>query len=360
MSNTQGAEPATVERPRLEDLARKVGVSIATVSRVVNGRKGVSREVRQAVLAAMDDLGYERPDRTRSIARGQVGIIVPDLTNPIFPAIAQAVVSLLSQEDFLPVICALPGGGRSEDEYIEMLIAQETSGIIFICSAHADGQASLERYHRLSGRGIPFVLVNGDRPELGAASVSNDDAAAIRTAVQHLASLGHRNVGLAIGPHRFVPSKQKLAGFRSALAEFLDVDDAAPHIATSMFTVEGGQSAANELLDSGHTAIVCASDVMALGAVRAAQARGLRVPEDVSIVGFDDSTLMALTYPPLTTLRQPSTAIAHAAVHALVAEVAGEQGSRSPVVLASDLVVRGSTGPRAGTSARRRTPQSRQ
>ena len=105
-----GAEPAAAERPKLEDLARKVGVSIATVSRVVNGRKGVSREVRQAVLAAMDDLGYERPDRTRSAARGQVGIIVPDLTNPIFPAIAQAVVSLLSQEDFIPVICALPGG----------------------------------------------------------------------------------------------------------------------------------------------------------------------------------------------------------------------------------------------------------
>jgi DNA-binding LacI/PurR family transcriptional regulator len=343
-----GAEPAAAERPKLEDLARKVGVSIATVSRVVNGRKGVSREVRQAVLAAMDDLGYERPDRARSATRGRVGIIVPDLTNPIFPAIAQAVVSLLSQEDFMPVICVLPGGGRSEDEYIEMLVAQEASGIVFICSAHADGQASLERYHRLRGRGIPYVLVNGPRPELGAASVSNDDAAAIRTAVQHLASLGHRRVGLAIGPLRFIPSRQKMAGFRSALAEFLDIEDPEPHTATSMFTVEGGQSAANELLDSGHTALVCASDVMALGAIRAARARGLGVPEDVSIVGFDDSPLMALTSPPLTTLRQPVAAIAHAAVHALVAEMAGERSSRSPVVvLASDLVLRGSTGPAA-------------
>jgi DNA-binding LacI/PurR family transcriptional regulator len=344
-----GAEPAAAERPKLEDLARKVGVSIATVSRVVNGRKGVSREVRQAVLAAMDDLGYERPDRARSATRGQVGIIVPDLTNPIFPAIAQAVVSLLSQEDFMPVICALPGGGRSEDEYIEMLVAQGASGIIFICSAHADGQASLERYHRLRGRGIPYVMVNGPRPELGATSVSNDDAAAISTAVQHLASLGHRKVGLAIGPHRFIPSRQKMAGFRSALAEFLDIEDPEPHTATSMFTVEGGQSAANELLDSGHTAIVCASDVMALGAIRAARARGLRVPEDVSIVGFDDSTLMALTDPPLTTLRQPAAAIAHAAVHALAADIAGERSTHSPVVLASDLVLRGSTGPALGS-----------
>lgn len=359
MSTTGGGAPsAAAERPKLEDLARKVGVSIATVSRVVNGRKGVSREIRQAVLAAMDDLGYERPDRSRGDVRGQVGVIVPDLTNPIFPAIAQAVVSLLSQEDFIPVICALPGGGRSEDEYIETLVAQGAAGIIFICTAHADGQASLERYHRLRGRGIPYVLVNGPRPELGAASVANDDAAAISTAVQHLASLGHRKVGLAIGPHRFIPSRQKLAGFRAALAEFLGTDDPAPHIATSMFTVEGGQSAANELLESGHTAIVCASDVMALGAVRAARARGLRVPEDVSIVGFDDSTLMALTDPPLTTLRQPAAAIAHAAVHALAADLAGEQTTHSPVVLASDLVLRGSTGPAVKPSGRQRSQRS--
>lgn len=126
-----------------------------------------------------------------------------------------------------------------------------------------------------------------------------------------------------------------------------------------MFTVEGGQSAANELLDSGHTAIVCASDVMALGAIRAVQARGLRVPEDVSIVGFDDSPLMALTNPPLTTLRQPVAAIAYAAVHALAAEIAGEHSTRSPVVLASDLVVRGSTGPAAAASAPPRSPRSR-
>ena len=356
-----GTGSAAAERPKLEDLARKVGVSIATVSRVVNGRKGVSREVRQTVLAAMDELGYERPERARSATKGQVGIIVPDLTNPIFPAIAQNVVSLLSQEDFVPMICALPGGGRSEDEYIEVLVEQGASGIVFICSAHADGQASLERYHRLGGRGIPFVLVNGARPELGVASVSNDDAGAISTAVQHLASLGHTQVGLAIGPHRFIPSRQKLAGFRSALAEHLGVVDADPHLATSMFTVEGGQSAANELLDSGHTAIVCASDVMALGAIRAVQARGLRVPEDVSIVGFDDSTLMALTNPPLTTLRQPAAAIAHAAVHALVAEIAGEHTTRSPVVLAADLVVRGSTGPcrQEAASTPRRSPRSR-
>ena len=262
------------------------------MSRVVNGRKGVSREVRQAVLQAMDDLGYERPDRARSTTRGQVGIIVPDLTNPIFPAIAQSVVSLLSQEDFIPILRALPGGGRSEDEYIEVLVAQEASGIIFICSAHADGQASLERYHRLRGR---------------AASRSSWSTAPARnwrpppfpmTTPQQSAPLCSTWPAWGTGRSDWqsdrtasFPAWQKLAGFRSALAEYLGTEDPEPHTATSMFTVEGGQSAANELLDSGHTALVCSPDVMALGAIRAAQSRGLRVPEDVSIVGFDDSPL---------------------------------------------------------------------
>jgi LacI family transcriptional regulator, repressor for deo operon, udp, cdd, tsx, nupC, and nupG len=337
------------ERPRLEDLAKHVGVSVATVSRVLNGRSGVSRQVRQSVLTAMDDLGYERADRALGTARGQVGIIVADLVNPIFPAIAQSVVSLLSQEDFIPVLCALPGGGRSEDEYIELLTRQGAAGIVFICGSHADGQASMERYHRLQGRGISYVLVNGSRPELEATSVANDDAKAIFDAVQYLSTLGHRKIGLSIGPHRFLPSRSKIEGFRTALKELLDVEDATPHIATSMFTIEGGQTAASELIQAGHTAIVCASDLMALGAVRAARSLGLRVPEDVSVIGFDDSPLMALTDPPLTTLRQPVGAIAHAAVQALISDISGEASGSSQVLLQSDLVLRGSTGPAPST-----------
>ena len=333
------------ERPRLEDLAKHVGVSVATVSRVLNGRSGVSRQVRQSVLTAMDDLGYERADRVSGTTRGQVGVIVADLINPIFPALAQNVVSLLSQEDFIPVLCALPGGGRSEDEYIDLLIKQGAVGIVFICGVHADGQANMERYHRLQGRGLSYVLVNGSRPELEATSVANHDAKAISDAVQYLVTLGHTKIGLSIGPHRFLPSRNKIDGFRTALEELLGEQDLDAHIATSMFTIEGGQSSASELLRTGHTAIVGASDLMALGAVRAARAAGLRVPEDVSVIGFDDSPLMAFTDPPLTTLRQPVGAIAHAAVHALITDISGEFGGPSEVLLQSDLVVRASTGP---------------
>ena len=333
------------DRTRLEDLARHVGVSPATVSRVLNGRTGVAPRTRQSVLTAMDDLGYERPARSAGRARGQVGVVVPDLSNPVFPAFAEAVETLLVAYDYIPILCSVPSGGVPEDEYVALLLDQDVSGIVFVCAAHADTRASTDRYHRLRARSLPFVLVNGTRQGVDAPSVANDDATAIATGVRHLASLGHRRIGLATGPDRYVPSQRKIAGFRAGLLEHLQEEDYEPHVATTMFTIEGGHSAAAELLDSGHTGIVCASDLMALGAVRAVRARRLRVPEDVSVVGFDDSALIAHTDPPLTTMRQPLALMAQAVVHVLMAELSGERPSRSEVLFQSDLIVRGSSGP---------------
>jgi LacI family transcriptional regulator, repressor for deo operon, udp, cdd, tsx, nupC, and nupG len=331
------------DRPRLDDLARRAGVSPATVSRVLNGKPGASRETREAVMAAMNDLGYEPPGRSPRRARGQIGVIVPDLTNPIFPAFAESIEYLVAVNGYIPALCTLPGGGVPEDEYVELLLDQGVSGIVFVCAAHADGRASTERYQRLRGR-VPFVLVNGTRPEIDAPTIANDDASAIETAVGHLAALGHTRIGLAIGPDRFIPSRRKIAGFRAGLARHLGIEDATPHIATSMFTVEGGQSAARQLLESGHTAIACGSDIMALGAIRAANVAGLRVPEDISVVGFDDSPMMAFTDPPLTTMRQPIGPMSQAVVHTLLSELSGESVSMTEMLFQSDLVVRRSTG----------------
>ncbi len=335
--------PPLTDKPRLEDVARRAGVSVPTVSRVMNGRSGASRETRQAVLTAMDDLGYERPDRLSGRANGQIGIVVPDLVNPIFPAFAGAISALIAPHDYIPALCTLPGGGVTEDEYVSLLLDQGVRGLIFVCAAHADGRASVERYHRLRARGIPFVLTNGTRPEIDAPSIANDDSMAIQTAVRHLASLGHRKVGFATGPEHFIPSRRKLEGFRVGLEQHLGQTDPSEHTAVTMFSIEGGHSAAVELLETGHTGIVCASDVMALGAIRAARSRGLRVPDDVSVVGFDDSPLMAFTDPPLTTLRQPVAGMAEAAVQALLTELSGGRSSRTESLFESDLIVRGST-----------------
>ncbi|MGW0983220.1 LacI family DNA-binding transcriptional regulator [Streptomyces xiamenensis] len=321
---------------RLADIAGQAGVSEATVSRVLNGKSGVAATTRQRVLAALDVLGYERPLRLRQRSAGLIGLVIPELTNPIFPAFAQVIEQALASHGYTPVLCTQSPGGATEDELVDQLVERGVTGIVFLSGLHADTTTDPDRYTRLAGRGVPFVLINGYNDRVEAPFVSPDDAAATRMAVRHLRDLGHERIGLAVGPARFVPVLRKVAGFTAELGE------GAP-VRHSLFSVEGGQAAATALLDAGCTGIVCGSDMMALGAIRAARQRGLTVPGDVSVTGYDDSDLIAFTDPPLTTLRQPVRAMAGAAVTTLLEEINGTQVQHTEFVFQPELVVRGST-----------------
>lgn len=331
-------------RTRLKDLADQAGVSTATVSRVLNGKNGVASETRKAVLAALDVLGYDRPEKLRTRSQGLVGLIVPELDNPVFPALAQAIETTLSDRGYTPLLCTQSPGGTTEDEYVEMLLEHDVDGIVFVSGRHADTAATFDRYHRLRSRGLPIVLVNGYAEGVDAPAVSTDDAVAVDLALRHLVSLGHQRIGLAIGPDRYIPARRKVAAFVAALQRRQPDADPSEHVVSTLFTVEGGHAAGGELIDTGHTAVICGSDLMALGAIRAARARGLLVPDDVSVVGFDDSPLIAFTDPPLTTVRQPVAGMGKAAVTALLSEIAGEKVSRTELLFHPDLIVRGSTG----------------
>ncbi|MFC7303720.1 LacI family DNA-binding transcriptional regulator [Streptomyces monticola] len=330
---------------RLVDIAAQAGVSEATVSRVLNGKPGVAVATREAVLAAFDVLGYERPVRLRRLSAGLIGLITPELDNPIFPALAQVIGQALTRQGYTPVLATQTPGGSTEDELTEMLVDRGVAGIIFVSGLHADTTADLERYERLRGKGVPYVLVNGFSPKVQAPFVSTDDRAAARLAVMHLASLGHTRIGLAVGPRRFVPVLRKIEGFKLGMRERLGLgpEECEKLIAQSLYTLEGGQAAAATLIGRDCTAIVCASDMMALGAVRAARERELDVPRDISVVGFDDSPLIAFTDPPLTTIRQPVPAMGQAAVRALLEEIGGTPAPPSEFVFMPELVVRGST-----------------
>ncbi|MDT0344618.1 LacI family DNA-binding transcriptional regulator [Streptomyces litchfieldiae] len=330
---------------RLADIAAQAGVSEATVSRVLNGKPGVASATRESVLAALDLLGYERPARLQKRSAGLVGLITPELENPIFPAFAQVICQALTRQGYTPVLATQTPGGSTEDELTGMLVERGVAGIIFISGLHADTSADTERYERLRGNGVPFVLINGFSPKVRAPFVSPDDRAAMRLAITHLASLGHRRIGLALGPARFVPVQRKIEGFLRGMEEELGVTaaEAQRQIEHSLYTLEGGQAAANALLARDCTAVICASDMMALGAIRAARQRGLSVPEDCSVIGFDDSPLIAFTDPPLTTIRQPVPAMGQAAVRALLEEVGGTPAPHSEFVFMPELVVRGST-----------------
>jgi DNA-binding LacI/PurR family transcriptional regulator len=336
---------------KLAEIAAQAGVSVATVSRVLNGKPGVSAAKRQAVLTALDVCGYERPARLRLNRAGLIGLIVPELSNPIFPTFAQFIESGLIGHGYASVLCTQEPGGISEDDYTELLLERGVAGIVFVSGRHADSLADPERYRRLVRRRLPIVLVNGVQAGVAAPFISTDDEMATELAVRHLASLGHRRIGLALGQSRYVPSIGKRAGYDRAMAQIAGGPPPEAWVQHTLFTVEGGHAAAARLLDAGCTAVCCGSDTMAIGAIRAARDRGLDVPGDVSVVGFDDSAFMAYIDPPLTTVRQPVREMSQAAVTSLMEGIAGGGPQPGELVFRPELVVRSSTGPVAGTPA---------
>jgi DNA-binding LacI/PurR family transcriptional regulator len=329
---------------RLAEVARKVGVSEATVSRVLNGKPGVSDATRQAVLTALDVLGYERPTKLRGERARLVGLVLPELQNPIFPAFAEIVGGALTQNGYTPLLCTQNAGGVTESDYVDLLLAQQVSGVIFLGGNYTQGDAAHAHYERLRQVNLPTVLVNARVPQLRFATVSTDDAAAAEQAVLHVHQLGHRRIGLLLGPDDHVPSQRKLDAAQRLLERL--GDPLRPDLVVrGMYSLESGQAGATRLIAAGATAIVCASDPMALGAVRAARRAGLAVPADISVVGFDDSALMSCVEPPLTTVRQPIESMGRAVIELLLSQIAGTIPVGDELLFEPELVLRSSTGP---------------
>lgn len=341
MTETPASGRSTTRR--LAEVAKKVGVSEATVSRVLNGKPGVSEATRAAVLTALDVLGYERPTQLRGERARLVGLVLPELANPIFPALAEVVGGALAQRGFTPVLCTRTAGGLSEADYIEMLLDQQVSGVVFAGGHYAETDAPHEHYHRLLELRMPVVLVNAATEGLNFPRVSTDDEVAVEQAFGHLISLGHERIGMVLGPEDHVPSNRKREAFMAeARKAGLTIEPEA--IERSLFALEGGQAVTTRLVKRGITGIICASDVLALGAVRAVRRLGLSVPADISVVGFDDSAFMNCTHPPLTTVRQPLEAIGRTAVTLLVNQIDGVTVTPEELLFEPELVVRGSTG----------------
>src|SRR6478752_1989723 len=328
---------------RLAEVAVKVGVSQATVSRVLNGKPGVSEATRQAVLTALDVLGYERPTKLRGERGRLVGLVLPELQNPIFPAFAESVSAGLAQQGFTPVLCVQSTGGVSEADFIESLLQHQVSGVVFAGGLYAQRDSPHDHYGRLVELALPVVLVNASIDKLPFPRVSCDDAVAVEQAMAHLISLGHKKIGLLLGPADHIPSERKLLAGQQFAAQ-AGIDLSADLVVHSMYSLEAGQAAAGRLLRAGATGIICASDPLALGAVRAVRRAGLSVPTDVSVIGYDDSAFMTCTDPPMTTVRQPIEAMGRSVVEALLAQMTGGVGAADELLYEPELVVRGTTG----------------
>jgi DNA-binding LacI/PurR family transcriptional regulator len=330
---------------KLSDVATFAGVSLATVRRVLNDKPGISQSTRDAVLTALDVFGLERPVRFRAEKDGLVGLVVPDLQNPIFPAFVEAVSIGLVKLGLMPVLCTRTADGVSEANYIELLLRRDVAGIVFIGASYADAGPKYGR--ELRERRVPLVLLNAADENDGAPRISVDDAIAAEQALAHLVSLGHERIGLILGPVGHVPSARKLGVYVRRWEKSAKDQPWRDLVAHAPFSMEGGSAAASRLIAEGVTGLFCASDALALGAIRAARRQGLSVPKELSVIGFDDSAYMTAVEPQLTTMRQPVRAMGATAVRLLNAQISGHSVPGDEMLLEPELIVRASTGPRA-------------
>src|SRR6202789_2176118 len=236
----------------LAEGAKQAGVSEATVSRVLNGRAGISDSTRAAVLTALDVIGYERPTQLRKRRARMGGLIVPELQNPLFPALAEVVGGALAQRGFNAVLCTRTGS-MSEAEYVDMLLERQVSGRIFAAGQYAEADAPHEHYERLLRLRLPVVLINAAAEHLDFPRVSTDDAVAMEQAYSHLADLRHERIGLVLGPPDHVPSARKLAAFE----RLAKVATPSEFVERTRFSLEGGHAAGVRLIARGVTGLIC-------------------------------------------------------------------------------------------------------
>jgi DNA-binding LacI/PurR family transcriptional regulator len=331
--------------PGLAEIAEAAGVSISTVSRVLNRRAGVNEDTRRRVLKVLTEKPYA-PRGLGALQRtGTLGLLVPELSNPVFPAFAEALETRAAGRGYSSVLCNTRSAAMREEEYVRMLLARGVEGMVFVSPESTDTTASHDHYRQLKAEGVHMVFVNGGVPSLDLPEVGVDEQSAGYLATRHLLELGHRRIGFVSGPTRSMPSRLKAAGWVVALEE-VGIGQCPELVAPAPYGPAGGAEAMGRLLETARpTAVICSSDLMALGAISEAQHRGLVVPRDLSVVGFDDIPLASYCTPALTTLAQPIPEIAAAAVDGLLAELANDPAPVHSRVFRPRLVVRDSTAP---------------
>jgi len=337
----------------LREVARHAGVSVATASRVANGSFAVAPATRARVERAMRELLYVPAGRRSET--GLIGVLVPELANPIFPALAQAIETRAAPDGLASILCNTGEAAFREIDYVHMLLDRRVEGMIFISCEMTNLRGQHSHYLKLAEEeGAKLVFVNGAIHTLDVPSVGVDERAAGEIATQHLLELGHERIGFVAGLEHYLPTQLKAAGRASALTA-AGIDPAGLTVHAD-FSTEGGGRALEELLDLPEppTGVICSSDMMAIGALHAAYRRGIRVPEELSIVGFDGIDATNWTIPELTTVEQPIAQIADTAVQTLQTLI--EQPGRAlPSSYFRPLLrVRSSSAPPAGLRSPRR------
>jgi LacI family transcriptional regulator len=341
---TDGRKSKPHTRATIRDVARHAGVSVATVSRVLNGRPDVSRETREAVLRVVREQGFSSNRNARALSAGRTGLVGMTLpfVHEYFGRFLDGASEALYEQDMRIVLCPTLHEHQREATLLELLMQGTTDGALLLLTTESNDELKA-----LRDQGYPFVVLDPRKPlDEGIPAVSATHWAGAKAATDHLLSLGHRRIGAITGPHGWVASVDRLDGYHAALAG-AGVLPAVELVAKGNFTTESGYAAAVGLLDVSEppTAIFAFNDEMAVGAMKAARERGLRLPEDLSVVGFDDLERAAIVSPALTTVRQPLAEMGRMAVSLLIRLLDNQRLEALSVELATKLVVRESTAP---------------
>jgi LacI family transcriptional regulator, galactose operon repressor len=340
-------ETVQTHRRTIREIAELAGVSIATVSRVVNGTGAVSAHTREAVERVVREQGYtaNRSARGPSAGRtGLVGVTLPLIHHAYFSVIVAGVAEALDEHDMRIVLCPTLHEHDREVSLLERLVDGSTD-----CGLLVLPNESSSELRSLANHGYRFVVVDPRvRVDEDIPVVSATHATGAMQAMRHLLDLGHRRIAAITGPPGWMATEERLRGYHATLAA-AGASLRSDLVITSNFDFEGGRAAAATLLDRPDppTAVFAFNDPLAIGAMQVALERGLRIPEDLSIVGFDDTAEAELVTPGLTTVRQPLAEMGRMAVSLLTRMLGNQRLEALHVELATKLVVRGSTAPPA-------------
>lgn len=327
----------------MKDVAARAGVSVSTVSHVLNGTRVVAGETEERVRSAVEELRY----RENLLAKGlktrrtfTIGLLISDIQNPFFTSVVRGVEDAALRRGYHVFLCNTDENSKREEEYIVELDKKRVDGLIVASSAPRHNRAQ-----RLREEEIPFVFMDRVVESVEADVIRVNNRAGMRAAAKHLVGLGHNRIGMVSGPLDLVPGYERYHGLKEALEDLgVGLDESLVRFGDFMTT--SGQRGAAELLglDEPPTALVTANNQMTLGAMLAIREMGLKIPDELSLVGFDDVEWAPLANPPLTAVAQPTYDLGHGAGEMLLDRIEGvAKDSRQIRLLDPWLVVRGST-----------------
>ena len=325
----------------MKQVAERAGVSISTVSHVINNTRVVSDDVRQRVLGIIDEMRYIPSAVARSLKNDKthtIGVLVPNSSNPYFAELIRWIEDAAFELGYNIILCNAHGGAQKQAAYLRLLMEKRIDGLVLVASGADDEQDLLLRHEA-----IPIVQLERALPGLDADLVLAGQEAGGYEATRHLIELGHRDIACVSGPADLPRTRERVGGFLRAMAEA----GLTGRIVHEEFTSAGGHAAFTRLLGQPQrpTAVFVTSDLMALGGLCAAGAAGVRVPAQLSVVGYDDIAGASYALPPLTTVAPPKHDMAQLAIELLIDRIRGEHAPLRSMALASTLVVRASTAP---------------